>query len=68
LQGEEGTIQFQFSDGNAGRLLKHIRELDSGMNRTGGFKEGLEAHDLFGERKAALIEGIGLLYRRHELE
>jgi hypothetical protein len=68
LQGEEGTLQFELSHRNAGRLLKHIGELDGGMNRTRSLKQGLKAHDLFGEREAALIQCVGLLSRRHEFE
>jgi hypothetical protein len=38
------------------------------MNRTRGFEQGLETHDLFGERKAALIESVGLFGERHGFE
>jgi hypothetical protein len=48
LQGEESSIQFEFSHGDAGRLLKHIGELDGGMNRTRSLEQGLKANDLFG--------------------
>ena len=37
-------------------------------NRPGGLQQRLEAHDLLGEGKVALVERVGLFKRGHEIE
>jgi hypothetical protein len=66
LQGEKRAFEFEFTDGNTGGLLKHVGEFDGGMNRPRGLEESLKAYDLFGERKAGVIQCVGLLRGGHE--
>jgi hypothetical protein len=60
LRDKDGSIELEFADGESGGLVQNVGQLDSGMDDTGGFEEGLEADDLFGEWKAGLVGCVGL--------